>query len=332
MNLTYQIQKFNLKETFSISYGNYSYRNALIVTLSAHGKSGYGECTEINYYGINLHDFENLLAQNKPKIEGQKITHPNEFHQFLQELNFPSFLTSALDCAYWDLYGKLEQKTFVEINKIQILKTPESSITISVADVSEQIKKIENSHWNKFKVKCKGFNEENINQLASLGRPVALDSNASFTIENCQKFEAMEVAKNFTYLEQPMPIGIENYSVLSVKSSPNWMADEDLQSISHLKNLQNHYNSINIKLVKCGGLTPALQMISEARKLGFKIMIGCMTESTIGISAGAVLAPLADFVDLDGANLIANDIANGTKINNGKIEFSDQFGLGISLL
>ncbi len=109
------------------------------------------------------------------------------------------------------------------------------------------------------------------------------------------------------------------------------MADEDCQDISVLNDLVPHYKSINIKLVKCGGLTPALEMISKARDLNFKIMIGCMTESTIGISAGAVLAPLCDYADLDGANLIANDIAKGTQIVNGKIHISENHGLGIKL-
>ena len=122
-----------------------------------------------------------------------------------------------------------------------------------------------------------------------------------------------------------MEIGDKNFSHLTLNSNTNWMADEDLQGIETLKILKNHYKSINIKLVKCGGLTPALQLIKEAKKLNFKIMIGCMTESTIGISAGAVLAPLCDFVDLDGASLIANDIANGTKVMKGKIEFSFMF-------
>ena len=243
----------------------------------------------------------------------------------------PHFLCSALDCAYWDLYGKLEQKTFLELNDISILNTPESSITISVAEISEQIKKIEKSNWTKFKVKCKGFNENDIIKLANLNYNIALDSNASFTIENCQRLEQLEISKNFTYLEQPMPIGFENYSKLNVNSLPNWMADEDFQDILVLESLKNHYSSVNVKLVKCGGLTPALKLIKESKKQGFKTMIGCMTESTIGISAGAVLAPLCDFVDLDGANLIANDIANGTKIKNGKIEFSENFGLGISI-
>jgi L-alanine-DL-glutamate epimerase-like enolase superfamily enzyme len=124
----------------------------------------------------------------------------------------------------------------------------------------------------------------------------------------------------------------ENYKSLSDSKHSNWMADEDCQSIDDLEKLQSHYKSINIKLVKCGGLTPALKMIETARKLNFKIMIGCMTESSIGISAGAVLAPLCDFADLDGATLIANDIAKGSQIVNGKINLSHEFGLGIRMI
>ncbi len=332
MKLSYQIHKFNLKEIFSISYGNYTFRNALLVTLSQNGKSGYGECTEIDYYNINLKTYLVILEKIKLKIESQNIEHPNQFYFFLETLNLPSFLRSALDCAYWDLFGKLENKSFLDLNSISTLKVPESSITISVAEISEQIKKIEKSHWNQFKVKCKGFSEKNITEFANLNRNIALDSNASFTIENCIQLEEMEVSKKFTYLEQPMEVGEENFSKLTLNSNTNWMADEDLQGIETLEVLKNHYKTINVKLVKCGGLTPAMQLIEAAKKLNFKIMIGCMTESTIGISAGAVLAPLCDYVDLDGANLIENDIANGTKILNGKIELSESNGLGIELI
>lgn len=124
----------------------------------------------------------------------------------------------------------------------------------------------------------------------------------------------------------------DNYHSLHADLHANWMADEDCQDETSLEKLKPHYKSINIKLVKCGGLTPALQMIAKARNLDYKIMIGCMTESTVGISAGSVLAPLCDFADLDGANLVANDIANGTKIVNGKIQLSEKPGLGINII
>ncbi len=331
MVLSWQIVRFQLKETFAIAYGNYTHREALIITLEKNGSKGYGECTSIDYYHINLADFENSLAKIKAKIESQNIVHPTDFYTYLLQLALPSFLRSALDCCYWDLFGKLENKSFLELNTIDYNILPESSITISVDTVDNQIKKIEQSSWSKFKVKCNHFDEQDIARLLELDKNLALDSNGSFTKENCLWLENNATISKFTYLEQPMKTGAENYKVLHTDKFANWMADEDCQDSSVLKELQSHYRSINIKLVKCGGLTPALEMISVAAALGYKIMIGCMTESTIGISAGAVLAPLCDFADLDGANLIANDIASGSEIVNGKINLSENHGLGIKL-
>jgi len=331
MVLTWQIARFQLKETFSIAHGNYTHREALIVTLERHGCKGYGECTAIDYYHISLADFELILQKIKSGIEKQPIQYPTEFYQFLLQFELPSFLRSALDCSYWDLFGKLERKSFLELNNIHYDRLPDSSITISVDAIENQIEKIEASAWIKFKVKCNHFNEKDITRLLALEKDLALDSNGSFTKENCFWLENNEAVSRFSYLEQPMKPGQENYRVLHSNKFANWMADEDCQDITNLNDLEKHYRSINIKLVKCGGLTPALEMISAARKLGFKIMIGCMTESSIGISAGAALTPFCDYADLDGANLIANDIAKGSQVINGKIHLSQKNGLGIEI-
>ncbi|CAM3594299.1 chloromuconate cycloisomerase YkfB1 [Flavobacterium saliperosum S13] len=332
MKLSWQIVRLQLKETFSISYGDYSFREALIVKLSNHDCSGYGECTGIDYYHISLSDFDKTLHQLKDKIENQPINHPTDFYNFLIALGLPSFLRSALDCAYWDLFGKLENRSFSELNTVEINTIPESSITISVAPIEVQLDKIAKSSWNKFKVKCNHFDENEIQQLLQTGKSVALDANGSYTAEDCHWLENFEMAKGFTYVEQPMKPGEDNFKSLQSDKYPNWMADEDCQENSDLKTLQPHYRSINIKLVKCGGLTPALELIKNAKDLSFKIMIGCMTESTVGISAGAAIASLADFADLDGANLIANDMASGSKIELGKILLSEKPGLGIKIL
>ncbi|MCB0688565.1 MAG: dipeptide epimerase, partial [Saprospiraceae bacterium] len=89
---------------------------------------------------------------------------------------------------------------------------------------------------------------------------------------------------------------------------------------------------INIKLMKCGGLTPALHMIGKARKLGLKVMVGCMTESSVGISAAAQLVPLVDYIDLDGSILIKEDIATGAHLRDGWMIFADGYGLGCKLM
>jgi L-Ala-D/L-Glu epimerase len=134
------------------------------------------------------------------------------------------------------------------------------------------------------------------------------------------------------YFEQPMAKGEENYKHLSQNSYANWMADEDLQSMDDLKSLKTHYKTLNIKVMKCGGLTPSLKIIEKAKVMNYKIMIGCMTESTVGISAGIALASFADYLDLDGANLIENDSCNGSKIVNGEVVLSKDMGLGINLI
>ena len=330
MQLHFHKTELHLKETFSIAYGNYDKRDALVVKLSHLGKDGYGECVSINYYGIYLEDFVLKLKEIQPRIENQKIIHPKEFFAFLEQFQLHHFLLSALDCAYWDLFGKLENKSFSDINQLENKTLAESSITISIAEIDEQIRKIENSSWNKFKVKCNGFNLENTEKLLNLNRNIALDANASFTKEDCLFIQETSGFQKLMYIEQPLEIG--NFGILKNGNSVNWMADEDCQDFTFLEKLKPHYSSINIKLMKCGGLTPALEMITEAKKLGYKIMLGCMTESSLGISAGCALAGLLDFADLDGANLISNDYATGSFVDNGKIILSEKPGLGIALL
>ena len=330
MQLHFHKTELHLKETFSIAYGNYDKRDALVVKLSHLGKDGYGECVSINYYGINLEDFVLKLKEIQPRIENQKIIHPKEFFAFLEQFQLHHFLLSALDCAYWDLFGKLENKSFSELNQLENKTLAESSITISIAEIDEQIRKIENSSWNKFKVKCNGFNLKNTEKLLNLNRNIALDANASFTKEDCLFIQETSGFQKLMYIEQPLEIG--NFGILKNGNSVNWMADEDCQDITFLEKLKPYYSSINIKLMKCGGLTPALEMITEAKKLGYKIMLGCMTESSIGISAGCAIAGLLDFADLDGANLISNDYATGSFVDNGKIILSEKQGLGIALL
>lgn len=330
MKLKFYKAQLKMKETFSIAYGKYQHRNALLIELSHHEKKGYGECVEIDYYGIRLDDFIVKLKSIEKEIETPSISHPFEFNLKLKSLDLPSFLQSALDCAYWDLYGKLENKSFAELNRLSNTVSTESSITISIAPIEVQLKKINESSWSKFKVKCSSLDKNNLEKLLLTEKNIALDANASFTKDDCIWLQNCPISEHFTYIEQPMPIG--KFNILDKNKFANWMADEDAQQLEDLEKLKPHYKSINIKLMKCGGLTPALELIQKAKDNDFKIMLGCMTESSVGISAACALAPLLDFADLDGANLIANDYAQGSFVKEGKIKISEKPGLGISLI
>lgn len=329
MKIFWKRTQLQLKETFSIAHGNFDVRNALLVILSHDGKSGFGECVEITYYGISLDDFEKKLSEISSIIENQQIIYPKEFFKILENLHLHAFLLSALDCAYWDLYGKIQNKSFAELENISTKNLPDSSFTISISSIEEQISKIEKSSWQSFKVKCKDLNIKNVQKLLQTGKKIALDANASFSNADCNLLENSGFGADLLYVEQPL--AIRNFSELNYKSNVKWLADEDCQDISSLQKLKPHYAAINVKLMKCGGITPALALITEAKKLGFQVMIGCMTESTVGISAGIAVASLCDFADLDGANLISNDFATGSFVENGKLHLSEKAGLGICL-
>jgi L-Ala-D/L-Glu epimerase / N-acetyl-D-glutamate racemase len=118
--------------------------------------------------------------------------------------------------------------------------------------------------------------------------------------------------------------------ILYEKSTIPLIADESCVYETDVEKCQGLFHGINIKLTKCGGLTPALRMIESARKLGMRVMAGSMNESTIGSAAIAHLLPLLDYVDVDGILLLDEDVASGLAIENGKVFLSGEPGLGIT--
>ncbi len=119
-------------------------------------------------------------------------------------------------------------------------------------------------------------------------------------------------------------------SRLRTNSALPLFADESCQKEEDVARCADTFHGINIKLMKCGGITPSLRMIENARREGLKIMLGCMTESSVGISNLVQLAPLVDFLDADGALLLKKDVANGVKFEDGKVCFSAASGSGIT--
>lgn len=331
MQLNWNIVQHQLKEPFKIAYGVYNFRKALIVSIGFDGKTGYGECTEIDYYHIHLDELVPILEQLQPQFSSFGIVHPLDFFQQLITFSLHPFLQSALDCAYWDLYGKWVNQSFGQLNQLATATYPQSSITISMDEEALQIAAIKKSEWDYCKVKVNHWSHSLRDQLLQTGKNISIDSNGSFSPEVCNAISSDPLSKQFLYFEQPMPKGADSYKKLDTNGFANWMADEDVQSIDDLELLQPHYKTLNIKVMKCGGLTPTLELLKKAKAMGFQIMIGCMTESTIGISAGIALASFADYLDLDGANLIENDNFKGSKIVKGKVVLSEDDGLGIKI-
>jgi L-alanine-DL-glutamate epimerase-like enolase superfamily enzyme len=162
-------------------------------------------------------------------------------------------------------------------------------------------------------------------------KPITVDANQGWK-ERGAALKMIEwlAGRGVTFIEQPMPKGqIDDTAWLRDRSPLPLVADENVQRLADVRKCYGAFHGINIKLMKCTGLREAREMISVARALGMKVMLGCMTETSCAISAAAQLSPLVDWADLDGAVLIGNDPYDGAMIVDGKITLPDRPGIGV---
>jgi L-alanine-DL-glutamate epimerase-like enolase superfamily enzyme len=160
-----------------------------------------------------------------------------------------------------------------------------------------------------------------------------VDANCGWTADQTIEFAPRLKDLGVEFIEQPLPRDAwHQMHRVKAESALPIIADESCIQEGDVRVCANCFHGINIKLVKCGGLTPARRMIAEARRLGLSVMVGCMTESSVGISAIAQLLPLLDYVDMDGAVLLAEDIADGVRLDHGRCIYPDRPGNGVTLL
>ena len=197
------------------------------------------------------------------------------------------------------------------------------------------ISKLKEKPWPIYKIKL-GTNED-IKIITELrkhtGAIFRVDANCGWsvkeTISNAKALKELGVE----FIEQPLKAdNWKGHREVFLKSALPIIADESCQVEADVMKCHNHFHGVNVKLVKCGGLTSAKRMLEQARSLGMKTMVGCMTESSVGISAIAHLLPLLDYVDMDGALLLAQDIATGVCIKDGVTTYSNVHGTGVTLL
>jgi len=212
----------------------------------------------------------------------------------------------------------------------------QSSFTIGIDTIEQMVAKLaEQSGWDLYKIKL--GTPRDLEIVAALRQRTSatfrVDANCGWSIEQAIA-NSHELAKlDVEFIEQPLPpeASAADRQRLFRESALPVMADEDCQVEADVEKCAECFHGVNVKLCKCGGLTPALRMLRRARELNMRTMVGCMVESSIGISAAAQLAPLLDYADFDGAVLLQEDPAIGTEIRQGKIVLSDQPGHGAGL-
>jgi len=335
MKLILKEYLLELKHTFSIARESRDVQPTLIVKLIDDEFFGLGESTSNIYYNITIKKMISDINNIKAIIENTYNETPLQFWNKLKPyLQDNMFALNALDNAYNDLYSKKQRKKLYETWNLNTALNPITNYTIGIDSIENMLKKIKEMPWPVYKIKLGTNNDlEIIKALRKKTDAVfRVDANCGWTVEETLK-NAIELKKlGVEFIEQPLAREDWKGSARLFKESVlPIIADESCITEDDIDKCYNHFHGVNVKLMKCGGVTPGKRMIEKAKALGLKTMIGCMTESSVGISAIAHLLPLLDYVDMDGALLLKNDIANGVKIHNGKIIYSIENGIGVEL-
>ena len=335
MLLSHKTYNLPFKHPFTISKGTKTHQPTFIVELGFMGLKGYGEAPAISYYNIPVEKMAEDLERKRIFIEKFAFSDPERYWHFLHHL-FPAnpFLVCALDMAGWDLFGKLKRKQLHSIWGLDIETAPLTDYTIGLDTIENMVAKMKELPWPIYKIKV-GV-EGDIELVAELRKHTnaifRVDANAGWTLEQAkEKIPALKEL-GVELVEQPLAKDDwEGMKLLYKESSLPLFADESCVFEADVEKCLDHFHGINIKLTKCSGITPARRMITRAKELGLKMMVGCMNESSIGTAAIAQLAPMLDFVDMDGPLLLAEDIAEGVTFEEGKIIYRDGVsGLGLS--
>ena len=324
-----------LRHTFTISRESRDEQQSLVVELTEDGFSGYGEATANPYYKIEVADMMRDLEQLEPLIADSAGMAPEEFwDKMYTQLSHNMFALCALDLAYNDLYARKAGQKLYELWDYDISHNPLTDFTIGLDSIEKMVSKMKEMPWPIYKIKLGSHHDiAIITELRKHTDSIfRVDANCGWTADETISNAIALKELGVEFIEQPLPADdweghkkVFEHSVLPI------IADESCQVEADVEKCYEHFHGVNVKLTKCGGLTPARRMLVKARQLGMKTMVGCMTESTVGISAIAHLLPLLDYVDMDGALLLSEDIATGIRIEDGIIFYSDLNGTGVTL-
>ena len=276
---------------------------------------GCAECVPIKRYGQSV---QSVIAQI------DSIRRENNLdRQRLQKLLPASAARNALDCALWDLEAKISGKRVWELANIPIVPEVETSFTISLDapnKMAAAAKAAANSPLLKLKLGGDDVDlarVEAVREAAPSSRLI-LDANESWPREHFRKIVPALKKMGIELIEQPFPADADE--VLESLDRPIPVcADESCHTSADLPRLKNRYEVINVKLDKTGGLTEALRLCEKARESGFKLLIGCMVCTSLGIAPARVLASFAEWIDLDGPLLLARDREHEIPYNKGRI-------------
>jgi len=335
MKLTWKRYDLQLKHTFRIARGASDIDPVVILELEHDGITGYGEAAPSGRYGESIETVESFLASipvgsfSDPFMLEDALTTVDR----IAEGNYAA--KAAFDIALHDWIGKKLGIPLYQYWGIDPSRTPVTSFTIGI-DSPEVIetKVREAEPYPLLKVKVGTDHDEDI--IGAIRRvtskTIRVDANEGWPdAETALRRITWLAGQGVEFVEQPLPAAdLDGMRWLKSRSPLPLIADENCLRVTDIPGLQDAFHGINIKLMKCTGVREAFAMIRTARACGLSVMMGCMIETSIAISAGAHMAPFLDYADLDGNILITNDPFEGPVVRDGRIILTERPGLGVT--
>lgn len=329
--------ELQLRHAFNLANSSRKTTPDVLTSIEFEGVTGYGEASMPPYLGESIESVSKFLSS----LNLTQFNDPFQMDDILKYVDsvMPGNCAAkaSVDIALHDLVGKLMGQPWYKIWGFDPADTPNTSFTIGI-DTPEvvRMKTEEAKPYKILKVKLgQATDREMIETIRSVTNvPMCVDVNQGWTDKN----KALEMIhwlkeKGIVFVEQPMPkTAIDDIAWLTEHSPLPIIGDESVQRLPDVMKAKGVYHGINIKLMKCTGMREAHQMLTLAKAVGMKVMIGCMTETSCAVSAAAQLSPKVDWADLDGNLLISNDPYSGVKVVDGKITLIDKPGIGLSSL
>jgi len=336
MELTFRPFDAQMRHVFTIANSSRTTTPIVLTEIAYDGYVGYGEAAMPPYLGESQASVIEFLK----RVDLSQFKSPFEMQDILTYVDAittnNTAAKAAVDIALHDLVGKIMGQPWWKIWGFNAATTPNTSFTVGL-DTEELVKEKtrEASPYKVIKVKLgrdEATDKMMINTIRSVtNTTICVDANQGWK----DKYYALDMInwlneRNVSMIEQPMSkYMLEETTWLSERSPLPIIADEACQRLTDVPKLKGVYHGINIKLMKCTGMREAREMVSLAKALHMKLMIGCMTETSCAVSAAAQLAPEMEWADLDGNLLIANDVFKGMTVVDGKVTLNEKPGIGI---
>jgi len=337
MQLAYERITVHTANPFVIARGGASAYARVVVTLTdGDDAQGLGEAAPSAYYGETADTVVAALEALRPVVEDADAWALEDLDAAMARvLRGNASARAAVSAAAHDLVGKRLNVPLYTLWGLTPAHAPPSSFTIAIAPTEEElVRRVEQAAaYPVLKVKLGTDRDDDIVRAvrgAAPGKVIRVDANAAWTPKHALAMIERLARHGVEFVEQPLPpADLDGLRFVRERSALPIIADESCVTAADIPRLAGAVDGINIKLAKCGGVREALRMIAAARAHGMRVMMGCMIETSLGITAAAHLAPLLDYADLDGAALLDDDPYVGATVAGGRIAIPDAPGLGV---